>query len=107
MHHTLLSARPPPPSQSPCRWKGLKKRMLNRREQLASLQQAEAVEIRRKSDAFGDRVEEFRAFFQKKAPFAVDGGVLKLEMVRGRFCLGAGGGRVAAAGIHHACCWRR
>lgn len=42
------------------RWKGLKKKMLNRREQLAALQQAEAVEIRRKSDAFAERVEEFR-----------------------------------------------
>ena len=43
-----------------CRWKGLKKRMLNRREQLASLQQAEAVEIRRKSDAVGEKVEDYR-----------------------------------------------
>lgn len=43
-----------------CRWKGLKKKMLNRREQLAALQQAEAVEIRRKSDAFAERVEDFR-----------------------------------------------
>jgi hypothetical protein len=43
-----------------CRWKGLKKKMLNRREQLAALQQAEAVEIRRKSDAFAERVDEFR-----------------------------------------------
>jgi dynein heavy chain len=34
--------------------------MLNRREQLASLQQAEAVEIRRKSDAFGEKVEDYR-----------------------------------------------
>ena len=42
------------------RWKGLKKKMLNRREQLAALQQYEAVEIRRKSDAFGERVEEYR-----------------------------------------------
>lgn len=41
------------------RWKGLKKKMLNRREQLAALQQAEAVEIRRKSDAFAERVDEF------------------------------------------------
>jgi hypothetical protein len=42
------------------RWKGGKKKMLNRREQLAALQQAEAVEIRRKSDAFALRVDEFR-----------------------------------------------
>lgn len=84
-------------------WKTIKKRMHTRREQLTVLQQAEAIEIRRKSDAFGDRVEEFRAFFQKKAPFAVDGGVLKLEMVRGRVCGGAGGGRVAAAGWHPPC----
>lgn len=53
------------PGQQPlccvvCRWKGLKKKMLNRREQLAALQQAEAVEIRRKSDAFAERVDEFR-----------------------------------------------
>jgi len=42
------------------KWKGLKKKMLNRREQLAALQQAEAVEIRRKSDAFAERVEDYR-----------------------------------------------
>lgn len=64
-------------------WRVLKKKMLNRREQLAPLQQAEAVEIRRKSDAFNERVEDFRAFFQKKAPFAVTGGELKLEQVGG------------------------
>ncbi|KAF5834390.1 hypothetical protein DUNSADRAFT_8976 [Dunaliella salina] len=53
------------------KWKGLKKRMLNRREQLTSLQQFEAIEIRRKSDAFNERVEDFRKFFQRSAPFAV------------------------------------
>jgi dynein heavy chain len=42
------------------KWKGLKKKMLNRREQLAALQQAEAVEIRRKSDAFAERVDDYR-----------------------------------------------
>jgi hypothetical protein len=41
-------------------WKALQKKALNRRESLASLQQAEAVEIRRKSDAFAERVEEYR-----------------------------------------------
>ncbi|PNW78281.1 hypothetical protein CHLRE_09g403800v5 [Chlamydomonas reinhardtii] len=63
-------------------WRTLKKKMLNRREQLAPLQQAEAVEIRRKSDAFNERVEDFRTFFQRKAPFAVSGGELKLEQVK-------------------------
>jgi hypothetical protein len=62
---SMLQRADPPPPVSPahtcaCRWKGLKKRMLNRREQLAPLQQAEAVEIRRKSDAFGDKVEDYR-----------------------------------------------
>lgn len=42
------------------KWKGLKKKMLNRREQLAALQQAEAVEIRRKSEAFAERVDDYR-----------------------------------------------
>lgn len=42
------------------KWKGLKKKMLNRREQLAALQQAEAVEIRRKSDGFAERVDDYR-----------------------------------------------
>ena len=42
------------------RWKGLKKKILNRREALAALQQAEAVDVRRKSDAFSERVEEYR-----------------------------------------------
>ena len=49
---------------------------------MAPLQQAEAIDIRRKSDAFGEKVEEFRKFFQQKAPFAVPGGELKLEHVR-------------------------
>ena len=48
---------------------------------LSPLQQAEAIDIRRKSDAFGEKVEEFRKFFQQKAPFAVPGGELKLEHV--------------------------
>ncbi len=69
-------------------WRTLKKKMLNRREQLASLQQAEAVEIRRMSDAFNEKVEAFRAFFQRRAPFTVSGGELKLEQV-GRPCAAA------------------
>lgn len=48
---------------------------------LAPLQQAEAIDIRRKSDAFGEKVEDFRKFFQQKAPFSVPGGELKLEHV--------------------------
>ena len=52
-----------------------------RREVLAPLQQAEAIDIRRKSDAFGEKVEEFRKFFQQKAPFSVPGAELKLEHV--------------------------
>ena len=48
---------------------------------LAPLQQAEAIDIRRKSDAFGEKVEDFRKFFQLKAPFSVPGGELKLEHV--------------------------
>lgn len=45
------------------------------------MQQGEAIDIRRKSDAFGERVEEFRKFFQAKAPFTVAGPELKLEHV--------------------------
>ena len=39
--------------------------------------------MRRKSDAFGERVERFRAFFQQRAPFAPPGGghALSLEQV--------------------------
>ena len=43
--------------------------MCCRREILAPLQQAEAIDIRRKSDSFGEKVEDFRKFFQQKAPF--------------------------------------
>ncbi|KAF6251999.1 flagellar outer dynein arm heavy chain beta [Scenedesmus sp. NREL 46B-D3] len=64
------------------KWKGLKKKMLNRREQLAALQQAEAVEIRRKSDAFAERVDDYRKFFLKRAPFTASGAELRLEAVR-------------------------
>lgn len=48
--------------------------MPRRRESLSYLQQAEAVEIRRKSDAFQQRVEDFRAFFLQAAPFAIPAG---------------------------------
>ena len=48
---------------------------------MAPLQQAEAIDIRRKSDAFGEKVEDFRKFFQLKAPFSVPSGELKLEHV--------------------------
>ncbi|KAK9843805.1 hypothetical protein WJX81_007069 [Elliptochloris bilobata] len=54
--------------EAPLLWKALKKKM---RESLSYLQQAEAVEIRRKSDGFQQRVEDFRAFFLQAAPFAV------------------------------------
>ena len=49
---------------------------------MAAMQQGEAIDIRRKSDAFGERVEEFRRFFQTKAPFTVAGPELKLQHVR-------------------------
>lgn len=42
----------------------------------------QAIEIRRKSDAFTERVEDFRKFFLRKAPFAVSGPELKLEHVK-------------------------
>jgi hypothetical protein len=42
------------------RWKGLKKKILNRREALVALQQTEAVDVRRQGDAFSERVEEYR-----------------------------------------------
>ena len=53
------------------KWKLLKKKMFSRKEQMTLLQQTEAIEIRRKSDAFGERVDAFRRFFQKTAPFHV------------------------------------
>ncbi len=52
-----------------------------RREAIAPLQTAEAVEIKKKSDAFGVKVEEFRRFFLAKAPFAVPQEQLTLEDV--------------------------
>lgn len=56
-----------------------------RHEELAPFQAAEAIDVRRKSDAFGEKLEAYRAFFLQKAPFAVpDGGDLSLEHVRMR-----------------------
>ena len=97
------------------KWRVLKKKMLNRREQLASLQQYEAIEIRRKSDAFNERVEAFRKFFLQKAPFAVggEGAELKLDQVgrrgggaraRGR---GMAGGRGSKGGVWGRSGWTR
>jgi dynein heavy chain, axonemal len=44
--------------------------------------QAEAIEIRRKSDVFSGQVEDYRRFFLKRAPFSVPGGELKLDQVQ-------------------------
>jgi dynein heavy chain len=49
---------------------------------------SQAIEIRRKSDAFSERVEDFRKFFLKRAPFGVNGGELKLEHVRPAYKVG-------------------
>lgn len=61
------------------KWKLLKKKMFSRKEQLTLLQQTEAIEIRRKSDVFGERVDAFRRFFQKTAPFGVAVGHLERQ----------------------------
>ena len=54
---------------------------MRRREALTHLQQAEALQIRRGSDAFQARVDAYRAFFQRAAPFAAPGGTLTSEQV--------------------------
>lgn len=59
-HAPLAPLDDPQIENAEARWKGLKKKILNRREALAALQQAEAVDVRRKSDAFNERVEEYR-----------------------------------------------
>lgn len=45
--------------------------MACRREAIAPLQTAEAVEIKKRSDAFAAKVDSYRRFFQTTAPFAV------------------------------------
>ena len=52
-----------------------------RREAIAPLQTVEAVEVRKKSDAFNAKVEEFRKFFLAKAPFAIPEQQLTLDHV--------------------------
>lgn len=65
----------------------------SRREELAPFQIAEAIDVRRKSDAFSVKVDLFRAFFQQRAPFAVASDKLTLEHVslclQGISCEGA------------------
>ena len=56
----------------------------SRREEFAPFQTAEAIDVRRKSDAFGEKVDAYRSFFLQKAPFAIAGGELGLEHVSGR-----------------------
>lgn len=53
-----------------------------RRDQLVPLQQAEGIDIRRRSDAFAEKVDSFVKFFQKRAPFSLPDPDLKLEHVR-------------------------
>lgn len=54
---------------------------LCRKEEVSYLQQAEAILVRRTSDAFQQRVEAYRAFFLKTAPFAITEERLKPEHV--------------------------
>ena len=68
--------------EAPTNWRLLKKKMFQRREALTPIQQAEAIEIRRSSDTFTSRVEEYRQFFLKMAPFTIKGAAeLQLTMV--------------------------
>lgn len=55
-----------------------------RREELAPFQAAEAIDVRRKSDAFGEKVDAYRAFFLQKAPFAASSTGLSLEQASTR-----------------------
>ena len=54
----------------------------DRRDQLVPLQQAEGQDIKRRSDAFAEKVDSFVKFFQKRAPFALPDPDLTLEHVR-------------------------
>lgn len=51
---------------------------------LVPLQQSEGIDIRRRSDAFAEKVDNFVKFFQKRAPFALAEPDLKLEHVSPR-----------------------
>lgn len=62
---------------------GLHPSTCSKREELAPRQTAEAIEVRRKTDAFTDKVESFRAYFLQKAPFSAPGGELTMDQVRG------------------------
>ncbi len=53
--------------------------LCSRREELAPFQTAEAIDVRRKSDAFSEKLDKYRAFFQQRAPFAVATEELSLE----------------------------
>lgn len=61
-------------------------RHCSRREELAPFQTAEAIDVRRKSDAFSEKVNAYRAFFQQHAPFAVANEELSVEQASS--CLG-------------------
>jgi len=58
---------------APTAWTRLKKDMFKRRDAINQMQLLEAREIRERSDGFNEKVENFRAFFQKKAPFGIKG----------------------------------
>ncbi|KAL4450636.1 hypothetical protein ABPG77_000992 [Micractinium sp. CCAP 211/92] len=66
----------------PRQWRMLCKKMFSRREELAPFQTAEAIDVRRKSDAFSKKLDKYRAFFQQRAPFAVATEELSLEQVK-------------------------
>lgn len=59
--------------EAPMAWRNIKKKTAAKRESLTLMQQLEAAEVRRRSDAFGKKVEDFRDFFLKTAPFNVQG----------------------------------
>lgn len=62
----------------PGRWRVLKKKMEAKKEEVALAQQVEGAKIRQRADAFAVKVDEFRKFFQQKAPFSLPGGKIEL-----------------------------
>lgn len=73
--------------KGPREWKALLNKMFSKREELAPFQAAEAIEVRRKTDAFTEKVERFRTFFLHKAPFACPGGELSIGQVSEAYAL--------------------
>ena len=67
--------------EGPTVWANLKKKLEAKKEEVALAQTTEGQKIRKRADEFQVKVDEFRKFFQKRAPFTVQHGIIEIDCI--------------------------